>query len=130
MIVDTSAIFEIVTRQPGYRDYLDALSRASVRSMSAATLYEAAVVLYCHTKNDSILDDLRLLIAVLNITVVPFDTQSAWRAVDAYTRYGKGIHPAKLNLLDCVAYQLAREFSQPLLYKGADFAHTDIAEAV
>ncbi len=98
--------------------------------MSAATLYESAVVLYCQAKDHSLVEDLRLLISLLNITVVPFDAGSAWQAMEAYSRYGKGIHPAKLNLLDCAAYQLAQEFSQPLLYKGADFSQTDVFKAV
>ena len=66
----------------------------------------------------------------LAIETVPFHVISAWEALDAYTRYGKGIHPAGLNLMDCVAYALSRQSSQPLLFKGNDFSRTDVASVL
>jgi ribonuclease VapC len=51
-------------------------------------------------------------------------------ARDAYSRFGKGNHPAGLNFGDCFAYALAKERDLPLLYKGADFAQTDVTPAL
>ena len=61
---------------------------------------------------------------------MPFDADQARAAQAAYMRYGKGIDPAaRLNLCDCVAYALAKHLTVPLLYKGSDFAATDIVTA-
>ncbi|MET3663804.1 type II toxin-antitoxin system VapC family toxin [Caulobacter sp. 1776] len=51
-------------------------------------------------------------------------------ALDAYLRFGKGRHPAKLNLADCFAYALAKALDAPLLYKGDDFSQTDVRPAL
>jgi ribonuclease VapC len=65
----------------------------------------------------------------LSITVEPFDLAAATAARDAYFRFGKGFHPAHLNLADCFAYALARSRNDTLLFKGDDFARTDILPA-
>ena len=61
--------------------------------------------------------------------VVPFTAEHAALACDGWRRYGKGRHPAGLNLGDCFAYALARSRGEPLLYKGDDFARTDVKAA-
>ena len=48
-------------------------------------------------------------------------------ALDAFQRFGKGHHPASLNMGDCFAYACAKTNSARLLYKGNDFANTDLA---
>jgi ribonuclease VapC len=59
--------------------------------------------------------------------IVPFDEAQVREALAAFGRYGKGIHPkARLNLADCAAYALARSLNAPLLFKGEDFAATDV----
>jgi uncharacterized protein with PIN domain len=70
------------------------------------------------------------LLDELGVEIVPFDAVSAWQAFESYTRLGKGIHPAGLNLLDCVAYQLARHFGHTILFTGNDFSRTDAVQAV
>jgi ribonuclease VapC len=63
--------------------------------------------------------------------VVPFDDEMASVAFDAFRQFGKGReHPAQLNIIDCAVYALAKLRSQPLLFKGDDFAHTDIESAL
>jgi ribonuclease VapC len=58
------------------------------------------------------------------------DTPVTQAALDAYLRFGKGRHPARLNLGDCFAYALAKALDAPLLYKGDDFALTDVRSAL
>ncbi len=68
-------------------------------------------------------------IAARRIAVVPVDHTLAQIAADAFARYGKGRHPAGLNFGDCFAYALARSLNAPLLFKGDDFARTDVLAA-
>ena len=65
----------------------------------------------------------------MQIAVVDMPAATADLAIDAYARYGKGRHPAALNFGDCFAYACAKHFDVPLLYKGNDFAQTDIGAA-
>ena len=74
--------------------------------------------------------DLDLLIYRAEIEIVPVDQEQAEVARIAWRRFGKGRHPAVLNYGDCFAYALARVSASPLLFKGADFAQTDIEPAV
>ncbi len=127
MIVDTSAIVAILRAEPDAEDYIDALAHAAAPKMSAATYVEAAVVV--DANRDPVLsgrfDDL-----VADIEVVPMTRELAHIARRAYRDFGKGSgHPARLNLGDCFSYALARGSGEPLLYKGDDFGHTDVASA-
>jgi ribonuclease VapC len=70
---------------------------------------------------------LDLLILRLGIEIVPFTESQARLARAAFERYGKGHHPAGLNFGDCMAYALARETGEELLFKGTDFGQTDVA---
>jgi ribonuclease VapC len=71
------------------------------------------------------------LIRRAGITIAPFDSTTAEAAFDAFKRYGKGRgHKAQLNIIDCAAYALAKTRNLPLLYKGNDFAATDIEPAL
>lgn len=68
-----------------------------------------------------------MLLDLAQIRLVPITTDDAGRALDAFARYGKGTgHPARLNMGDCFAYAVARNHGVPLLYKGEDFALTDL----
>jgi ribonuclease VapC len=127
LIVDTSAIVAILRAEPDAEDYIDALAHAAAPQMSAATYVEAAVVV--DANRDPVLsgrfDDL-----VADIEVVPMTRELAHMARRAYRDFGKGSgHPARLNLGDCFSYALARGSGEPLLYKGDDFGHTDVASA-
>jgi ribonuclease VapC len=70
------------------------------------------------------------LIGRAKIEIVPFDAGQAAIARAAFLKYGKGRHTAALNFGDCAAYALAKSRNIPLLYKGADFAKTDIVSAL
>lgn len=73
--------------------------------------------------------DLDLFVARRRMEVSPFTESQAVLAREAFRRYGKGRHPAQLNFGDCMAYALAKETGDELLFKGTDFAQTDIAVA-
>src|SRR5690349_9774371 len=71
--------------------------------------------------------ELPVFLEQLGIEIVPFDELQISAALEAYSRYGKGVHSkARLNLGDCVAYALAKSMKVPLLFKGADFTETDV----
>lgn len=128
MIVDTSAIVAILRNEPDAGQLAVALQRASIRRLSAVTWAEAAIVADCN--RDPVLsrrfDDLLRDVHMLVETVTP---KQAEIARHAYRDFGKGRHKAGLNFGDCFAYALAKEMDEPLLFKGKDFAHTDIAVA-
>ena len=78
---------------------------------------------------DDVANDVRTYLEENDISCIPIDESIALAALEAFGRYGKGRHPAKLNLGDCFAYACARHHRVPLLYKGEDFALTDIEPA-
>jgi len=86
------------------------------------------MILISRTGSDAV-RDLDLVLLRFSVAVVPFSETQARIARDAFARYGKGHHPAKLNFGDCMAYALARETGEELLFKGTEFAQTDIAVA-
>lgn len=129
MIVDSSALLAIVLSEPDEERYLDAMAVARQLTMSAGNWLEAAIVV--DNRDDPVaaarLNDIRV---ALGIDIVPVTHGMADLGRTAHERYGKGRHPARLNYGDCFAYALAKETGQPLLFKGQDFAHTDIEPAL
>lgn len=106
-----------------------ALSSAGVRLMSSVNSLEAAVVISAR-KGPHGAREFDLVLHRAEIEVMPFTPDHLHLARDAYERYGKGRHPAGLNLCDCCAYALARYTGEPLLFKGSDFPHTDVTPAL
>jgi len=90
---------------------------------------EASLVLAGREGDDTSWLGLDQLIARAGIEVVPQDRLLAEIAREAFLRFGKGRHPARLNMGDCAAYALARSRGLPLLFKGGDFSKTDIVAA-
>jgi ribonuclease VapC len=104
------------------------LARASAVSIGAPTLLEASMVLdgrLAGTEQASA-QGLMLLVATLEIDVVPFRGDHWPVAWSAFLRFGKGRHPARLNFGDCMTYATARLAGEPLLCVGDDFAQTDL----
>ena len=127
--VDTSALIAILSKEPEWRSLLHALSEDGAPVVSALTLYETMIV--CSARRGSAsLDDLNELLATNNVRSVPFDDAAVANAHAAYLKYGKGRHPAGLNLCDCSSYALAKSLGVSLLFKGNDFARTDVEPAV
>lgn len=125
MIVDSSAFVAVLMAEPEADEFSDALETQSF-AVSAATLTESMIVLRGKGGEDKVraLDDLLREAAGV---VVPVDEGQARLASDAYRRFGRGSgHPARLNYGDCFSYALAITRDEPLLFKGDDFAHTDV----
>lgn len=130
MIIDTSAVIAILRAEPDAAVFAEAIEAATIRRMSAANLLEAAIVI------DSSRDPVASrrfdeLVQAAHIRVEPVTEEQARIAREAYRDFSKDSgHPAELNFGDCLAYALAKNMNEPLLFKGKDFIHTDIASAV
>ena len=130
IVVDTSALVAILLLEPDARRYAAAVQAADVVKISAITLLEAGIVMH-RKQGPGGVDDLRDLLSSASVEIVPFDGDMARIGTDAFARFGRGSgSPAKLNFGDCASYALAKSLSVPLLFKGADFVHTDIVSAV
>jgi ribonuclease VapC len=130
MVLDTSAIVATVTNEPDGQRYRTAMLEADGLSMSAVAVLETKIVLAARFGAAAVgfFDE---LLETACISVVPFDGDMAQGAFEAFQRFGKGGgHPAQLNIVDCAEYALAKGRSQPLLFKGADFAKTDVVAAL
>jgi ribonuclease VapC len=129
MVLDTSAIIAAIANEPDGRRYRTAMDEADSLLISTVTLFETKVVLFARLGSQAV-DLFEELVEKAGIVVVSFDDDMAKAAFAAYRRFGKGQgHPAQLNIVDCAAYALAQARSQPLLFKGADFARTDVLAA-
>ncbi len=128
MILDTSAVVAVVLREEEVESLARRLDRAKHISIGAPTLVEATVVLVGrfgipgHTA-------LSTFLCEREVVTVSFDERHWYAAEEAFICFGKGRHPASLNLGDCMSYATARIAKEPLLFTGNDFARTDIAPA-
>jgi ribonuclease VapC len=130
MVVDTSALIAILNREPERESFLLAIAGAGRCYISALSLYETQLVLLGRLGEQGLIE-LEKLLAEFSFSVVIFDRTQAGLCTAAYRRFGKGFgSAASLNLCDCAAYALAQSLSLPLLYKGNDFAATDVAAAL
>ena len=125
MIIDSSAVVEILLDQPDAQRFVDAISGAERCRMSTATFLEMAIVLEGRG-GAAAARQLDQFMERSAIELVPVTVEQAEAARDAWRRFGKGNHPARLNFGDCFAYALAATTGEPLLCKGKDFALTDI----
>lgn len=126
MVIDTSALLAILLAEPEAERFARAIAADPRRLVSAASAFEAAIVLLAR-KGPAGVRELDLLTHAADLTVVGFDEEQVGIARRAYETYGKGRHPAGLNLGDCTSYALARTSGEPLLCKGSDFPQTDLA---
>ena len=119
--VDTSALMAIVLDEPQAAACIASLETADEILISAGTVAESLIV----AARRNVGDEMTSLIDGLGLNVIPLTQESAKRIAQAYARWGKGAHPAGLNLGDCFAYDVAKTHRCPLLYVGDDFAKTD-----
>lgn len=129
MIVDSSAILAILFAEPDAAVFAAAMSAADSCTISAATFVEVAVVVEAQTNGRGNLQ-LDALLRRAGCSIEPVTEEQAHLARQAYSSYGKGRHPAGLNFGDCFSYALAKAKGEALLYKGGDFARTDIVSAL
>ena len=125
MIIDSSAICAILFREPEARRFAEAIRDADVCRMSAESLLETAMVIEGRAGLSGG-DELDAFIERHAIEIVPVTPEHVAVARRAWRRFGKGNHPAALNLGDCLAYALSQITREPLLFKGDDFTQTDI----
>lgn len=129
MIVDSSALLAVVLREQDWETFAALLIGAPGSKLSAANLVEVGLKLVSAGASDpnAVID---ALLEEFAIRVSPVDAHQARVAVEARLRFGRGRHPAGLNYGDCFAYALAKTTGEPLLYKGGDFARTDVLSAL
>jgi ribonuclease VapC len=125
MVIDTSAILAIALNEPDASEIEVRIADDTVRLISAATLLEATMVIETRL-GDTGGREFDLWLLRIGAEIVPFDAEQADAARRAWRRYGKGHHAAALNYGDCFSYALAVTRGEPLLFKGQDFAKTDI----
>jgi ribonuclease VapC len=130
MVVDTSALVALLLPEADADRYRQAMTAAATRRISAFSLFECRIVLLRRV-GQGMVDDLAEFLQLAAFDIAPFDATQVDVATAAYLRFGKGSgHPAQLNLGDCAAYALATSLGLPLLYKGGDFAKTDVTPAI
>lgn len=127
MFVDASAVVAILGREPDCGQLIERLEEAATIVVSPIVVYESALAVarirqvsidIAHRSVD------KFLVSV-GAEIMPIDTAIGAAAIAAFTRFGKGRHPAALNMGDCFAYACAAERGLPLLCKGLDFPRTD-----
>jgi len=128
MIVDTSAILAIALAEPEAEIFLRKITEAPVRRISAGTWIELDVVTQRKHPSkahaiEGFLQDMRFLVEGVSV-------EQAEIGREGYKKFGQASgHRARLNFGDCFAYALAKATGEPLLFKGNDFAQTDITAA-
>ena len=130
IVADTSAIVAIAFAEPERAAFVAALERAERTLVSSVTAVEARMVVHARRGQRAVVlvDD---LLRLSFFEIVPPGAAEMDAAYAAFVAYGKGNgHPAALNFGDVFSYALAKTRGLPLLYKGRDFAETDIASAV
>jgi ribonuclease VapC len=127
-VLDTSALVAVLSGETAAPALIERIAAEDDLRISAGTLLEALVVLQARYGDEGV-RDLRLLLHAAGARVVPFDADQVELAHSGFVRFGKGRHPAALNLGDLHAYALAKAYGAPVLYVGDDFARTDVAPA-
>jgi ribonuclease VapC len=132
IFADASALIAILVREDDALDLAECLEQDHSRLYSPITAWEAVAGLtYAHKfPVQAARERLRMLLETLDCQIVPIGERELNLALDAYARFGKGRHPAKLNMGDCYAYACAKANQARLLFKGGDFVKTDIEPAV
>jgi ribonuclease VapC len=129
IVLDTSALVAIANHEPERPVFLRVLADEDRRLISAVTLLETRMVIYGRFQQSG-LDQFMQWLEVMPLEIVPFDVDQVEIAFGAFAAYGKGFNPkSRLNFGDCIVYALAKSLAAPLLFKGQDFAATDIAPA-
>ena len=124
IVIDSSALIAVLEGEPEAATFAHVIEGAEDRHMSPFTLFEASVVITSRRGGAGKLG-LDALRSRHRINVEPMTEDMAAIAYDAWVVYGKGRHPAGLNLGDCCSYALAKALGLPLLFKGDDFGKTD-----
>jgi len=125
MVIDTSAVIAIFLGELEADRFDAAIAAAKIRLLPATCLLEARMVLVARRDERSV-NDLDLWLLKAGVDIIPVDADLVDFATQAWLVFGKGRHPAGLNFADCLSYALAKRSGEPLLFKGDDFAKTDL----
>ena len=128
MIVDSSAILAIAFQETEAVRFASAIINARERHISSVNWLETMLVAESRV-GALAADDVLLILSQLAVETLPFDAAQMHEAHEAWRNYGKGRHPAGLNLGDCCAYAASKTEAIPLLFKGNDFEKTDVEKA-
>lgn len=128
MVLDTSALLAVLFDEPDRPELVRTIAAARRRLISSATLVESSIVVESR-RGEVAGRELDLFLHRAMVETVALDEEQAQLARAAWRRYGKGRHPAGLNFGDLFAYALARASGEELLFKGDDFAKTDVVAA-
>jgi ribonuclease VapC len=131
IFADASAVIALIAREPDALELADCLDAGEGRLISPIAAWETVAGL-CHSHKFTVQEALAQLertLRVLGFRYVTIGEAELQAAADAYARFGKGRHPAQLNMGDCFAYACSRTNGARLLFKGRDFAKTDIVPA-
>ena len=126
MVIDTSALIAILLGEPEANAIATAIARDNNRLLSVFSFLEASIVIEAR-KGESGGRELDLLLHHIQAEMISMNPEQAEVARKAWRDYGRGRHPAALNIGDCCAYSLAKVSGEPLLFKGDDFNKTDIS---
>ena len=129
MFVDASALTAIIANEPDGPALLIALRRTDRRYTSAVAVYEAVLAL-ARIGNTAVALSravVQQFLGEFSVELIPITAEIGTLAIAAFERFGRPHHPARLNMGDCFAYACARTLQVPLLFKGEDFRHPDIA---
>jgi ribonuclease VapC len=129
VIVDSSALLAVILNEEDEPRFSAAMVDAPILRMSAANWVESAIVVDSY-RNSNMAVKFDDLIEALRLKIEPVTLEDAVNARAAHSDYGRGHHRARLNYGDCFAYALARRCREPLLFKGNDFAQTDVEPAL
>jgi len=131
IFIDASALVAIITKEPGHIALAKALESESSVACSAISIWEtvAALVNSYRFSVPAAQNATANYVRDLNFHYVPIGVHENVLAIAAYEKFGKGRHPAALNMGDCFAYACAKANNARLLFKGGDFGQTDIAAA-
>ena len=129
IVIDSSALVAILRDEPERRSFIDAIVDHGEPRLSAATYVEASMVMELRL-GDRGGREIDVLIEDVGMAIAPVDQAQATIAREAFRRFGKGRHRAALNFGDCFVYALAKILDAPVLFKGDDFALTDIKRAL
>ncbi len=129
MVVDTSALIAILLGEPETESFVRALAGDPKRMISAFNALESGIVIEAR-KGEAGGRELDLFLHRARIEIIALNSDQVEIGLSAWRKYGKGNHPAGLNIGDCCAYALAKYSGEPLLFKGKDFSQTDIRSVI
>lgn len=132
MILDSSAVVAVICREPGYEDLLRKIALARTVAIGAPTVAEMQMVVEIRLGSKRRQDGAALVdqfLAEIQALVIPFTRNHISIFFEAFRRYGKGRHPARLNMGDCFTYAVAKAAGMQVLYVGEDFSQTDLESA-